>query len=240
MGGNEYLVDTNVVLDVVRLVLAAKPLYEAVVKGLKDAEAMRQAVASVIGNRRWIASFLFLSYNCRRGGCFVVDFARRIELPRVFTKLLLGGALPVGRGPLLDEVVGLAERWLSMVGSSLGVGVLSLGYGDFEVAREVVKAYGSCGTRSLARVLDNAIDILLVATALNRGYGFVTTDRRLVCGLYNKIVTGVGQVSGGYVPWGSDLVCPADARLGVGGGELSAKIYLIHEQCNLQCSERWC
>jgi uncharacterized protein (DUF1810 family) len=49
MGGNEYLVDTNVVLDVVRLVLAAKPLYEAVVKGLKDAEAMRQAVASVIG-----------------------------------------------------------------------------------------------------------------------------------------------------------------------------------------------
>jgi hypothetical protein len=51
-------------------------------------------------------------------------------------------------------------------------------------------------------------------------------------------VTGVGQVSGGYVPWGSDLVCPADARLGVGGGGLSAKIYLIHEQCNLQCSER--
>jgi hypothetical protein len=152
MGG--YLVDTNVVLDVVRLVLVAKPLYEAVVKGLKDAEAMRQAVASVIGgiNRRWIASFLFLSYNCRRGVCFVVDFARRIELPRVFTKLLLGGALPVGRGSLLDEVVGLAERWLSMVGSSLGVGVLSLGYGDFEVAREVVKAYGSCGARSLARV----------------------------------------------------------------------------------------
>ncbi len=214
------MVDTNVVLDVVRLVLAAKPLYEAVVKGLKDAEAMRQAAASVIGgiNRRWIASFLFLSYNCRRGVCFVVDFARRIELPRVFTKLLLGGALPVGRGPLLDEVVGLAERRLSMVGSSLGVGVLSLGYGDFEVAREVVKAYGACGSRSLARVLDSAIDILLVATALNRGYGFVTTDRRLVCGLGNRIVTGVGQVRGGYVPWGSDLVCPADARLGVGGG----------------------
>jgi predicted nucleic acid-binding protein len=247
MGGNEYLVDTNVALDVVRLVLAARPLYEAVVKGLKDAEAMRQAVASAIGginriNRRWIASFLFLSYNCRRGVCFVVDFTRRIELPRVFTKLLLGGASPVGRGPLLDEVVGLAERWLSMMGSSLGVGVLGLGYGDFEVAREVVKAYGSCGARSRERVLDNAIDILLVATALNRGYGFVTTDRRLVCGLYNKIVTGVGQVSGGYVPWGSDLVCLADAELGVGGGVLGAKIYLIHEQCNLQCSERerWC
>jgi hypothetical protein len=63
-----------------------------------------------------------------------------------------------------------------MMGSSLGVGVLSLGYGDFEVAREVVKAYGSCGARSRERVLDNAIDILLVATALNRGYGFVTTD----------------------------------------------------------------
>jgi len=244
MGGNEYLVDTNVVLDVVRLVLAAKPLYDTMVKGLKDAEAMQQAVASVIGgiNRRWVASFLFLSYNCRRGVCFVVDFARRIELPRVFTKLLLGGVLPVGRGPLLDEVVGLAERWLSMVGSSLGVEVLSLGYGDFEVAREVVKAYGSCGARSLARVLDNAIDILLVATALNRGYGLVTTDKRLVCGLDNKIVTGVGRVHGGDVPWGSDLVCPADARLGVGGEVLSAKIYLIHEQCNLQCSkrERWC
>ena len=123
MGGNEYLVDTNVVLDVVRLVLAAKPLYEAVVKGLKDAEAMQQAAASVIGNRRWIASFLFLSYNCRRGGCFVVDFARRIELPRAFTKLLLGGALPVGRGggSLLDEVVGLAERWLGVVSWRWGV-----------------------------------------------------------------------------------------------------------------------
>ena len=89
--------------------------------------------------------------------------------------------------------------------------------------------------------LDNAVDILLVATALNRGYGFVTTDRRLVCGLDNKIVTGVGQVRGGDVPWGS-LVCQADGRLGVGGRVLSAKIYLIHEQCNLQCSEgeRWC
>ena len=94
-------------------------------------------------------------------------------------KLLLGGALSVGRGggSLLDEVVGLAERWLSMVGSSLAVGVLGMNYGDFEVAREVVKAYGSCGARSRERVLDNAIDILLVATALNRGYGFVTTDR---------------------------------------------------------------
>jgi len=152
-------------------------------------------------------------------------------------KLLPGGALSVGRGPLLDEVVGLAERWLSMAGSSLGVGVLSLGYGDFEVAREVVKAYGSCGARSRERVLDNAIDILLVAAALNRGCGFVTTDRRLVCGLDNKIVTGVGQVRGGDVPWGS-LVCPADGRLGVGGGVLSAKIYLIHGQCNLQCSKR--
>ena len=244
MGG--YLVDTNVVLDVVRLVLVAKPLYEAVMKDLKDVEALRQVASAVEGiNRRWVASFLFLSYKCTRGGgCFVVDFARRIELPRVFTKLLLGGALSVGRGggSLLDEVVGLAERWLSMVGSSLGVGVLGMDYGDFEVAREVVKVYGACGSRSLARVLDNAIDILLVAVALNRGYGFVTTDRRLVCGLDNKIVTGVGQVRGGDVPWGSDLVCPADARLGVGGGVLSAKIYLIHEQCNLQCSERerWC
>jgi len=146
-----------------------------------------------------------------------------------------------GGGSLLDEVVGLAERWLSMVGSSLGVGVLGMDYGDFEVARGVAKVYGACGSRSLARVLDNAVDILLVAVALG-GCGLVTTDRWLVCGLYNKIVTGVDQVRGGDVPWGSDLVCPADARLGVGGGVLGAKIYLIHEQCNLQCSERerWC
>jgi len=55
------LVDTNVVLDVVRLVLVAKPLYEAVMKDLKDVEAMRQVATAVDGiNRRWIASFLFL------------------------------------------------------------------------------------------------------------------------------------------------------------------------------------
>ena len=111
-------------------------------------------------------------------------------------------------------------------------------YGDFKVARGVVKVCGACGSRSLARVLDSAIDNLLVAVALNRGCGLVTIDKRLVCGLDNKIVTGVGQVRGGDVPWGSDLVRPADARLGVGGGVLSANIYLIHEQCNLQCSER--
>jgi hypothetical protein len=142
---------------------------------------------------------------------------------------------------LLDEVVGLVERWLSMVGSSLGVGVLGMD-GDFEVAREVVVVYGACGSRSLARVLDNAVDFLLVAVALNRGCNLVTTDKWLVCGLDYKIVTGVGQVRGGDVPWGSDLMYLADARLGVGGGVLSAKIYLIHEQCNLQCSERerWC
>ncbi|MFZ8811203.1 MAG: hypothetical protein ACO2PN_24245 [Pyrobaculum sp.] len=50
-------------------------------------------------------------------------------------------------------------------------------YGDFEVAREVVKVCGACGSRSLARALDNAVDILLVAVALNRGCGLVTTDR---------------------------------------------------------------
>ena len=49
------------------------------------------------------------------------------------------------------------------------------------------------------------------------GCGLVTTDRRLVCGLDNKIVTGVGQVRGGDVPWGS-LVCPADGRLGLAVG----------------------
>jgi hypothetical protein len=69
-------------------------------------------------------------------------------------------------------------------------------YGDFEVARGVVKVCGACGSRSLARVLDNAVDILLVAVALNRGYGLVTTDRWLVCGLYNKIVTGVAKRAG--------------------------------------------
>ena len=49
-------------------------------------------------------------------------------------------------------------------------------YGDFEVARGVVKVCGR-GSRSLARVLDSAIDNLLVAVALNRGCGLVTTDR---------------------------------------------------------------
>jgi predicted regulator of amino acid metabolism with ACT domain len=53
MGG--YLVDTNVVLDVVRLVLVAKPLYEAVMKDLKDVEALRQVASAVDGiNRRWL------------------------------------------------------------------------------------------------------------------------------------------------------------------------------------------
>jgi hypothetical protein len=53
MGG--YLVDTNVVLDVVRLVLVAKPLYEAVMKDLKDVEALRQVASAVDRiNRRWL------------------------------------------------------------------------------------------------------------------------------------------------------------------------------------------
>ena len=52
MGG--YLVDTNVVLDVVRLVLVAKPLYEAVMKDLKDVEAMRQVASAVDGIIRWL------------------------------------------------------------------------------------------------------------------------------------------------------------------------------------------
>jgi len=52
MGG--YLVDTNVVLDVVRLVLATKPLYESVMKDLKDVEAMRQVASAVDGINRWL------------------------------------------------------------------------------------------------------------------------------------------------------------------------------------------
>jgi predicted regulator of amino acid metabolism with ACT domain len=58
MGGNEYLVDTNVVLDVVPLVLAAKPLYEAVMKDLKDVETLRQVASAVDGiNSGWFFVF---------------------------------------------------------------------------------------------------------------------------------------------------------------------------------------
>ena len=56
MGG--YLVDTNVVLDVVRLVLVAKSLYEAVMKDLKDVEALRQVASAVDGINRWLV-FVF-------------------------------------------------------------------------------------------------------------------------------------------------------------------------------------
>jgi predicted regulator of amino acid metabolism with ACT domain len=57
MGG--YLVDTNVVLDVVRLVLVAKPLYEAVMKDLKDVEALRQVASAVDGIDRRLLVFCF-------------------------------------------------------------------------------------------------------------------------------------------------------------------------------------
>jgi hypothetical protein len=58
MGGNEYLVDTNVVLDVVPLVLVAKPLYEAVMKDLKDVETLRQVASAVDGiNGGWFFVF---------------------------------------------------------------------------------------------------------------------------------------------------------------------------------------
>jgi hypothetical protein len=57
MGG--YLVDTNVVLDVVRLVLVAKPLYEAVMKDLKDVEALRQVASAVDGINRRLLVFCF-------------------------------------------------------------------------------------------------------------------------------------------------------------------------------------
>jgi len=69
-------------------------------------------------------------------------------------------------------------------------------YGDFEVAREVVKVCGACGSRSLVRVLDNAVDILLVAVALNRGCGLVTTDRWLVCGCIIKSLLALAECAG--------------------------------------------
>jgi len=47
-----YLVDTNVVLDVMRLVFVAKPLYEAVTKDLKDVETLRQVASAVDGINR--------------------------------------------------------------------------------------------------------------------------------------------------------------------------------------------
>jgi len=56
MGG--YLVNINVVLDVMRLVLVAKPLYEAVTKDLKDVEAMRQVASAVDGINRWLVFFV--------------------------------------------------------------------------------------------------------------------------------------------------------------------------------------
>jgi hypothetical protein len=39
---------------VVRLVLEAKPLYEAVMEDLKDVEALRQVASAVDGINRWL------------------------------------------------------------------------------------------------------------------------------------------------------------------------------------------
>jgi hypothetical protein len=49
------------------------------------------------------------------------------------------------------------ERYAEVEAVSRGdgcgsAGVLGMDYGDFEVAKEVVKVYGACGSRSLARV----------------------------------------------------------------------------------------
>jgi len=238
--GEYYLVDTNVLFDVVRLVLTVNPLFETVLRNPRDIEAIQQIAMSVINkiNKRWIASFAFLSRECRRGNCFITEFTQRIELPRVFVKLLLGGDLPIrrGGGSLFNEVEGLTKGWFSIVESLFGIGVLGMDYSDYEVAREIVRVYEVCGSGSLVKVLNNAMDVLLVATALNRGYNFVTTDKRLVCGLVNQVVTGLTQVPRGGV-------CLANARLGIGGRALSTRVYLIHEQCgSLRCTgrERWC
>jgi predicted nucleic acid-binding protein len=241
MGNNEYyLVDANVLFDVVRLILTVKPLFETVLRNPGDIGAIRQATMSVINkiNKRWIASFAFLSRECRRGNCFITEYTQRIELPRVFTKLLLSGDLSITRvgGSLFNKVERLTEEWFRRAQSLFGIGVLGMDDGDYEVAREIVRVYEACGSRPLKRVLDNAMDILLVATAFNRGYNLVTTDKRLVCGLANQIITGLAQA-----PMGG--VCLANARLGIGGRALSTRVYLIHEQCgSLQCTnrEKWC
>ena len=53
MGG--YLVDTNVVLNVMRLVLVAKPLYEAVNEGSEGCRGVATGAGAVDGiNRRWL------------------------------------------------------------------------------------------------------------------------------------------------------------------------------------------
>jgi hypothetical protein len=230
-------VDANVLFDVVRLVLMVNPLFETVLGSPGDIEAILMSVVNKI-NKRWIASFAFLSRECRRGNCFITEYTQRIELPRVFTKLLLSGDLSITRvgGSLFNKVERLTEEWFRRAQSLFGIGVLGMDYSDYEVARGIVRVYEKCGSRPLKRVLDNAMDVLLVATALNRGYNLVTTDKRLVCGLANQVVTGLAQA-----PMGG--VCQADAGLGVGGRALSTRVYLIHEQCgSLQCTrrERWC
>jgi hypothetical protein len=63
------------------------------------------------------------------------------------------------------------------------------------------------------------MDVLLVATALNRGYNFVTTDKKLVCGLGDgSLLASVGLII---------------------QTTFSTRTYLIHEQCDsLQCTGR--
>jgi len=47
MGNNEYyLVDTNVLFDVVRLILTVKPLFEIVLRNPRDIGAIQQVAMS--------------------------------------------------------------------------------------------------------------------------------------------------------------------------------------------------
>jgi hypothetical protein len=205
-----FLLDTNVVVDAVRYV-----------------------VDPAVSKLRWKVSHDFLKKHCRDVNCFISDLTQYIELPRVLMKMFLSNNVRIEQpGSLLSIVRDWVNEWLS----KLKINVISIDVSDYEVALALVRACQGSDSTSPTGILEGAVNVILLATALSKGYSFVTTDENLVCGLSGAVISNF------TITYTIEGLCMAEARLNVNNRRLNISVYLISDKCRpgFKCWHGWC
>jgi hypothetical protein len=246
--GKHALLDTNVLADLVLYVLQGMPIEYLPQRRLKRLQSQSRMKARTILDKvtfqyRPYVIYEFTRRMCQGSKCFISELTL-LELPKVSLKWFLDGKAQFKskKNSFLNAINETINEWLSLLKDLFGIEILGVSYKDHDVAVNMARA---CQQRS--DILNNAVDIYLLAIALNGHYSFVTMDRRLVCGLSGSFISGLRlytETVGNINRFGFG-VCIADARFDTGNRELNTSIYLVDNQCmppkpNLNCGQKWC
>jgi len=177
-----FLLDTSIIIDLFEYFEKPRSIQSILSMARNLKRSMNKKGAKGKEYLRWINDeyrptlvYDFLRNNCRANNCVITDITSRLELPVIAIRWVLHKATVSPMPLFLDIIHNFVD--FEVIGKlrSNGFNLIeySAGKDDYEIAREITKILEECFKQPIRRF---AIDVAILAVALNKNYHFITTD----------------------------------------------------------------